>query len=190
LQELAGLDRNAAIIAVALGNCHNLNVDVPGEIYAFPVVMGAIRPDLGYDEPAQPTMIGVAGIETWNDVMGEAWMFPPRASVSSRGRATGHIAAPAAGWRILTVGPAVPAGLVDDTTDCGDGPYPACAGTSFATPQVAGTAALVLAHEPLLDARTVRSRILDAAWTGDLAFVGVVEGDRVLDVAAAVGVPR
>ncbi len=190
LQELAGLDRNSAVIVAALGNCHGLDADVPGEVYQWPAVMGATRPDLGYDEPAQPTMIGVAGIETWNQVAGVAWGFPPRATVSTRGRTTGHIAAPATGWRILTVGPPAPAGLVTDTTDCGNGPYPSCEGTSLAVPQVAGTAALVFAHEPLLDAPTVRVRVLDAAWTGDLGFIGVVEGDRVLDVGAAVGVAR
>jgi len=183
-----GALQDRAVLVVATANCAE-NLEAPRTFF-YPAFVGP-RPDLGLTL-VHSTMITVTALRTFDDLT----LAPRPATASSLapfasfGVGTVLMAAPGDGWVTLD-----PSG----TTFCAPQPLPAvalpfdsppnhvyCSGSSFAAPMVAGAAGLVLANNVGLSAAEMRARILDNAGHSP-SLTGFVAGERVLDVAAAVG---
>jgi subtilisin family serine protease len=153
-------------------------------VFFYPGGFTRARPDIGTTY-SDPTMISVASVDTWNAVTQKPLLIPGLSASSSRGAQTVLMAAPGSYWRVDDIQPYPPAGLNSSTHDCGK-PLERCSGTSLAAPIVGGAAVLVLANNPTLDAAALKARLLSTA-TVDQLLAGAVEGQRLLNIQAAVG---
>jgi subtilisin family serine protease len=176
-------DAGDGLVTLGLTDCAGFKEDEPG-LFDYPNFT-APRPDAGvsYTDPA---LISVTGV----DATQSGSLGPPVAACLPVGGQSVLIGAPGTAFTILDAQPYPPVGLNTATTDCaGDQPATcpiACSGTSLAAPEVAGAGILVLANNPALTPLDVKARLLDTA-TNDLGVNTEIQGNRLLDVAAAVG---
>jgi hypothetical protein len=186
-------DAGDGLVIVAMVDCPSLNAEEPG-LFTWPAVTRP-RPEIGLSF-VDPKLLTVTAVDSWDDLIGAPGASNSRpAECTSIGDQTIQIAAPGTRWRILDTQRDVdPTQLDTGTTDCpppvGKEPSTTCPtgcnGTSLAAPMVAGAGILVLANNPTLTPLDVKARLLDNAALDD-NLGGSVEGQRLLDVAAAVG---
>ncbi len=186
-----GALQDRAVMTVAMGNCQGTPMNVDAEGHFFWPAFTRARPEHGVTF-VHSTMIVVSN-SIYHDInpglptSGMALFAPRMHPDTPFATLTAQITAPGAGYRLPDARAYPVVGVGTGVTDCAPaGAFGFCAGTSFSTPIVAGTAALVFSNDLSLTALEVRQRILDSAARDPLRITKVEEG-RLLDAAAALG---
>ncbi|GAA4217968.1 type VII secretion-associated serine protease mycosin [Actinocatenispora rupis] len=145
----------------------------------------ALRSAVKYALAHDVVLVAAAGNEGNTDANGEAQYpaaLPGVLAVGGIDEKGGHVGSSSTGNYLELAGPGKD---IDGPAPAGGGFITFPAGTSFATPYVAGVAALIRAYEPKLSAEQVRERILRTAdhppqgWNATVGY-GVVNPYRAL----------